>query len=91
MADTTDDHNMKMFKIAKSEILRKLQKEGYLNKDQVEDIDIRWQFVLYKPKWYENWANLRKFKKEDMGDTHVKLVDFVTKDDALELIVNNEE
>lgn len=85
-----NDHNMKMFNIAKEQLLNRLVKLGYLTKNQAEEFTTTWQFVLYKPKWYEKWAKMSNFKEKSMDNTFVKLVEFEQKDEALELIVNHE-
>lgn len=85
--DDIDAHNMKMFNIAKAQLLNKLVKHGHISKEDAEEVNMGWQYVLYKPKWYERWAKLSNYKDKDMGDTHVKLVTFSEKDEALELIV----
>ena len=85
-----DDYKMKLFNIAKEQLLHRLVKEKYITQEDKEDLELRWQFVLYKPKWYQRWSKATKFKDDDMETQHVKLVDFETKDRVLDIVVNRE-
>lgn len=91
MSESSDDYKMKLFNIAKAQLLKKLVTEGYLDKDDATQIDIQWQFVLYNPRWYEKWWGLTGGDDEKLDSQHVKLVDFETKEKALELLVDNDE
>lgn len=91
MSEVSDDYKMKLFNIAKAQLLQKLITEGYIEEDDAKQIEIQWQFVLYTPKWYEKWWKLSGGEDDKLESQHVKLVDFETKDKALEILIDNNE
>lgn len=90
MSDETNDHNIKMFNIAKTQLLAKLVGDNLLDKDVATEFNARCEFVLFKPKWYKRYWNAVSGDKdkETTNNYHVKLVDFINRDEALEQLTN---
>jgi hypothetical protein len=88
MSEISDDFKMKLFNIAKDEILNALVKEKILDKTDAEEFDMRRQFVLYKPKWYEKYWNKIGGSKDKLDNQYVKLVEFLDRDETLDVLTN---
>lgn len=91
MAGEANDHNIKMFNIAKEQILTKLVKDKLLDQDVATEFDARSEFVLYKPKWYKRYWTAVNGDEDSKDEYHVRLVDFIDRATALEQLTNEDE